>query len=37
MIEPMSSFLRRVPNNALLMGLYLLLVAFAVIAWRNSF
>lgn len=32
----MQTFLRRVPPHALVIGLYLLLVAFAIVAWRNA-
>jgi hypothetical protein len=31
----MMSFIRRTPPNALVIGLYTLLVAFAVLAFRN--
>lgn len=33
----MRSFIRRVPTNGLIFGLYLIIVAFAFFAWRNAF
>ena len=33
----MTSFLRRIPPDVMAIGLYLLLIAFAIFAWRNAF